>query len=72
MSFNCYVICKINDIVIAHGVYILTYIDVDHEREGCLAFLAHNKNKRQILCHAAKDGLMFRCVTYELGIFLLN
>jgi hypothetical protein len=34
MSFNYSVICKINDIIIAHGVYILTYTDVNLVTHG--------------------------------------
>jgi hypothetical protein len=50
-----------------HGVYILTYNDVDlvihgsWERKGCPTFLVHSKDNRRILGHASKDGLMFRC-----------
>ncbi len=29
--------------------------------KGCPAFLAHNKDNRQNLGHACKDGLMFKC-----------
>ncbi len=36
--------------------------------KGCPAFLAHNKDNRQNLGHACKDGLMFKCYIWAWNL----
>jgi hypothetical protein len=62
--------------MIAHGIYVLTYNDVDFmihgscKRKGVFTFLTHKNANRRILGHACKDGLTVLHINLKSSHFM--